>query len=84
MPADLVQILVFLAVTAAHIVEETAAGEAIENDKMKAENAKAVKMRNRALESLGAREKQKQNEEEENGARKSESKKWRRHSSIFA
>jgi len=53
--------------------KETAAGEAIENDKKKADNAKAVEMRNRALESLGASQKRKQNEEEENGARKSKS-----------
>ena len=51
--------------------KETAAGEAIENDKKKADNTKAVEMRNRALESLGASQKRKQNEEEENGARKS-------------
>ena len=53
--------------------KETAAGEAIENDKKKADNGKAVEIRNRALESLGASQKRKQNEEEENGARKSKS-----------
>ena len=45
---------------------EVAAEDTLENDKKKVDNAKAVEMRNRALESLGKTQKRQQNEEEEN------------------
>ena len=38
----------------------------IENEKKKADNAKAAQMRNRALESLSGTQKRQRNEEEEN------------------
>lgn len=46
--------------------KEVAVEDTVENDKGKADNAKAVKMRDRALESLGGTEKMPRNEEEEN------------------
>ena len=48
------------------IAEEVEAEDTVENDKKKVENAKAVEMKNRALESLG----RKRNEEEENAKQK--------------
>ena len=49
------------------IAEKEAAAEGtIENEKKKADNAKAAQMRNRALESLSGTQKRQRNEEEEN------------------
>ena len=45
----------------------------MENDKKKVDNAKAVEMRNRALESLGKTQKRQGNEEEENAKPKQKS-----------
>ena len=45
--------------------KEVAAGDTVENDKKKVDNAKAVEMRNIALESLGKTQKRQRNEEEE-------------------
>ena len=44
---------------------EAAAEDIVENDKKKADNAKAAEMRNRALESLSGTQKRQRNEEEE-------------------
>ena len=44
---------------------EAAAEDTLENDKKKADNAKAAEMRNRALESLSGTQKRQRNEEEE-------------------
>ena len=46
--------------------KEAAAEDTMESDKKKADNAKAVEMRNRAVESLGGTQKRQGNEEEEN------------------
>ena len=48
------------------IAEKEAAAEGKENEKKKADNAKAAQMRNRALESLSGTQKRQRNEEEEN------------------
>ena len=53
--------------------KEVAAKGTVENDKKKLDNAKAVKMRNRALESLGRTQKRQRNEDEENAKRKQKS-----------
>ena len=45
--------------------KEAAAEDTVESDKKKADNAKAVEMRNRALESLGRTQKRQRNDEEE-------------------
>ena len=45
----------------------------MENDKKKADNAKAMEMRNRALESLGKTQKRQRNEDEENAKPKQKS-----------
>ena len=47
----------------------------MKNDKKKLDNAKAVKMRNRALESLGRTQKRQRNEDEENAKGKQKSRK---------
>ena len=52
---------------------EVAAEDSVENDKKKVGNAKAVEMRNRALESLGKTQKRQRNEEEENAKPKQKS-----------
>lgn len=44
--------------------KEAVAEDTVENDKKKADNAKAVEMRNRALESLGGTQKRQRNKEE--------------------
>ena len=46
--------------------KEAAAEDTVESDKKKADNAKAVEMRNRALENLGGTQKRQHSEEEEN------------------
>ena len=46
--------------------KEVAAVNTVENDKKKVDNAKAVEIRNRVLESLGKTQKRQRNEEEEN------------------
>ena len=53
--------------------KETAAEETVENDKKNVDNAKAVEMRNRALESLGVSQKRQQNDKEENRERRTKS-----------
>ena len=53
--------------------KEVAAEDTVENDKKKVDNAKAVEMRNRALESLGKTQKRQRNEEEENAKPKQKS-----------
>ena len=53
--------------------KEVAAEDTVENDKKKVDNAKAVEMRNRALESLGKTQKKQRNEEEENAKPKQKS-----------
>ena len=45
--------------------KEAEAEDTVENDKKKADNAKAAQMRNRALESLSGTQKRQRNEEEE-------------------
>ena len=45
--------------------KEVAAEDTVENDKKKLDNAKAVQMRNRALESLGKTQKKQRIEDEE-------------------
>ena len=52
--------------------KEVAAEDIVENDK-KADNAKAMEMRNRALESLGKTQKRQRNEDEENAKPKQKS-----------
>ena len=63
--------------------KETAAEETVENDKKKVDNAKAVEMRNRALESLGVSQKRQQNEEEKNRERRTKSRRRGGDSCIF-
>ena len=53
--------------------KEVAAEDTVKNDKKKVDNAKAVEMRNRALESLGKTQKRQRNEEEENAKPKQKS-----------
>lgn len=53
--------------------KEVAAEDTVENDKKKLDNAKAVEMRNRALESLGKTQKRQRNEDEENAKPKQKS-----------
>lgn len=53
--------------------KEVAAEDTVENDKKKVDNAKAMEMRNRALESLGKTQKRQRNEDEENAKPKQKS-----------
>ena len=53
--------------------KEVAAEDTVENDKKKADNAKAMELRNRALESLGKTQKRQRNEDEENAKPKQKS-----------
>ena len=53
--------------------KEVAAEDTVENDKKKVHNAKAMEMRNRALESLGKTQKRQRNEDEENAKPKQKS-----------
>ena len=53
--------------------KEAVAEDTVQNDKKKVDNAKAVEMRNRALESLSGTQKRQRNEEQENEKPRSKS-----------
>jgi len=56
--------------------KEAAAEDTVENDKQKVDNANAVEMRNRGLESLGGTQKRQRNVEQEDVKSKQKSYLW--------